>query len=178
MKYWRVEQDARNFAILADDGNDYGSQDFLEMEGARKIDPRKLQFIFDDERPLPIGDFVPTFQLGVLFAKREVFDLFGPSILSGRHALYTARTDKYDLQIYVPMEEVSGFDFERSSYDTFDDGDVWRMYELKLAEGFFTDFDIFRLNDNPGTRFHVIVSDNFKEIYDSNKLTGLRFTAV
>ncbi|AZO32545.1 hypothetical protein [Mesorhizobium sp. M1B.F.Ca.ET.045.04.1.1] len=176
--YWRAEQDSRNCAILVDDGNDYGSQDFLEMEGARKIDPGKLRFRFDDERPLPIGDFVPTSQLGVLFAKREIFDLFGPVVARPRHVSYMARTDKYNLEIYVPMEEVSGFDFARSSYDTFDDGDIYRIYELKIKEGFHTDFDVFRLNDNSGTRFHIIVSDNFKNIYDSEGLTGLRFTGT
>ncbi|TRD01134.1 hypothetical protein [Mesorhizobium sp. WSM4305] len=176
--YWRAEQDSRNYSILVDDGNDYGSQDFLEMEGARKIDQRKLSFRFDDERALPVGDFVPTSQLGVLFAKREIFDLFGHVISRGKHTSYTARTDKYDLEIYVPMEEIGGFDFARSSYETFDDGDIYRIHDLKVINGFKTSFDVFRLNDNFGTRFHIIVSDNFKNIYDSERLTGLRFTRV
>ena len=113
-----------NYRLLVDDGSDYGSQDFLRMEGTRTIDPGRLGFRFDDERPLPIGDFVPASHLGVLFAKREIFDLFGSAISRGRHTFYTARTEKYDLEIYVPMEEVYSLDFLRSSYETFDDGDI------------------------------------------------------
>src|SRR5215211_2549050 len=122
--YWRIEEDAVNYCILVDDGSDYGSQDFLRMEGARAIDQTRLRFRFDDERSLPIGDFVSTSHLGVLFAKPDIFDLFGPVILRGKHAFYTAKTDMYDLKIYVPLEELYGFDFSKSSYEKFDDGDI------------------------------------------------------
>jgi hypothetical protein len=178
MLYWRAEQDIRNYAILGDWGNDYGSQDLLGMEGARDIDQSKLQFRFDKQRPLPIGDFVPTAKRGVLFARREIFELFGSITLRSRHKFYTAKTDKYDLEIYVPMEEVDGFDFLNSSYEKYDDGSISRIFELKLKNGFSTDLDLFRLHDPVVARFDVIVSDNFKNIYDSNKLTGLRLTAA
>ncbi|TKB08914.1 MAG: hypothetical protein E5V75_31555 [Mesorhizobium sp.] len=176
MNYWRIDPDSRNYCILVDDGNDYGSQDFLQMEDARKIDQSRLRFQFDDERPLPIGDFVPTAKLGVLFARREIFDLFSSVIVRGRHTFYTAKTDRYDLDIYVPLEEVCGFDFRRSSYEKFDDGDIYQIDDLRLVDNFSAEFDVFRLKDNFGTRFHVIVSDNFKRIYDDNGITGLRFT--
>ncbi|WP_208603620.1 hypothetical protein [Mesorhizobium loti] len=180
MSYWRTHQDSRNCAILADWGNDYGSQDLLGMEGARDIDQSKLRFRFDKQRPLPIGDFAPTAKPGVLFARREIFDLFGSIILQSRHKFYTAKTDKYDLEIYVPMEEVDGFDFLRSNYEKyqFDGGDISRIFDLKLKEGFSTDLDLFRLRDPFVARFDIIFSDKFKDTYESNKLTGLRFAAA
>jgi hypothetical protein len=148
------------------------------MEGARDIDQSKLRFRFDKQRPLPIGDFAPTAKRGVLFARREIFELFGSINLPSRHKFYTAKTDKYDLEIYVPMEEVDGFDVLKSSYEKYDDGSISRIFELKLKKGLPTDLDIFRLNDPVVARFDIIVSDNFKYIYDSNKLTGLRFAAA
>lgn len=178
MLYWRTHQDSRNCAILGDWGNEYGSQDLLGMEGARDIDQSKLRFRFDKQRPLPIGDFTPTAKRGVLFARREIFDLFGAIILQSRHKFYTAKTDKYDIEIYVPMEEVSGFDFLNSSYEKYDDGSISRIFELKLKKGFWTDIDIFRMSDPVVARFDIIVSDKFKDIYESNKLTGLRFAAT
>ncbi|BAV50752.1 hypothetical protein MesoLj113a_67200 [Mesorhizobium sp. 113-1-2] len=178
MLYWRTQQDSRNYAILSDWGNDYGPQDFLGMEGARDIDQSKLQFRFDKQRPLPIGDFVATSIRSGFFARREVFELFGAIILQSRHKFYAAKTDKYDIEIYVPMDEVDGFDFLTSSYEKYDDGSISRIFELKLKNGFSTELDIFRMNDPVVARFDIIVSDNFKNIYDSNKLTGLRFAAA
>ncbi|AZO32542.1 hypothetical protein [Mesorhizobium sp. M1B.F.Ca.ET.045.04.1.1] len=176
MNYWRIDPDSRNYCILADDRNDYGSQDFLEMEGARKIDQNKLRFRFDDERPLPISDFVPTFQAGILFAAPSVFERLNRFFSQGRHTFYTAKTDKHDLKIYVPLEERAGFDFLRSSYEKFEDGDIDQVFELKLKAKFSTDVDIFRLKDNFGVRFYIIVSDNFKKMYEAFGFTGLRFT--
>jgi hypothetical protein len=60
------------------------------MEGTRDIDQSKLQFRFDKQRPLPIGDFAPA-KRGVLFARREIFELFGSIILQSRHKFYTAK---------------------------------------------------------------------------------------
>ncbi|QKD04696.1 hypothetical protein EB235_27080 [Mesorhizobium loti R88b] len=150
------------------------------MEGARDIDQSKLQFRFDKQRPLPIGDFVATSIKSGFFARREIFELFGPIILQRRHKFYTAKTDKYDLEIYVPMEEVDGFDFLRSNYEKYeyDGGDISRIFDLKLKEGFSTDLDVFRLSDPFVARFDIIVSDKFKYIYESNNLTGLRFAAA
>ncbi|WP_421914661.1 hypothetical protein [Mesorhizobium sp.] len=149
------------------------------MEGARDIDQSKLRFRFDKQRPLPIGDFAPA-KSGVFFAKRGIFDLFGSIILQSRHKFYTAKTDKYDLEIYVPMEEVDGFDFLRSNYEKYDydGGDISRIFDLKLKEGFSTNLDVFRIGDPFVARFDIIVSDKFKNIYDSSKLTGLRFVAA
>ncbi|MER9902088.1 hypothetical protein [Mesorhizobium sp. M0130] len=176
--YWRIEENARDYCILVDDGNTNGSQAFLEMEEAGPIDKSKLLFRFDDERPLPIPDFVPGSHPGVLFAKREIFEAFGPIVSRSKHLLYTAKTDRGDLKIYVPMEEISGFDFSKSIFETFEDGDIYRIDQLRLVDDFSTEFDIFRLNDNFGTRFHIIVSDKFKYIYDSQGMTGLRFSAT
>lgn len=173
--YWHVEDDVMNYRLLVDDGNDYGSQDFLEMDGSRKIDQKKLRFRFDYERLLPLGDIVPSSHLGVFFAKSEVFDLLSSVTFHCKHVLYNAKTDLYDLKIYVPMEEVLGFDFSKSSYEKFDDGGIYQINELKLVDGFSTDLDIFRLKDNFGTRFHIIVSDKFKYLYDKGGMTGLRF---
>jgi hypothetical protein len=78
------------------------------------------------------------------------------------------------------MEEVEGFDFLRSNYEKyqFDGGDISRIFDLKLKEGFSTDLDLFRLSDPFVARFEIIVSDKFKDIYESNNLTGLRFAAA
>jgi len=149
---------------------------FLEMEDAGPVDKSKLLFRFDDGRPLPIPDFVPGSHPGVLFAKRETFEAFGPIVSRSKHLFYTAKTDRGDLKIYVPMEEISGFDFSKSIFESFEDGDIYRIDQLSLVDGFSTGYDIFRLNDNFGTRFHVIVSDRFKDRYESNGMTGLRFS--
>ncbi|TIT76031.1 MAG: hypothetical protein E5W56_10460 [Mesorhizobium sp.] len=174
--YWWIRENAREYCILADDGNVAGPQQFLEMEkGAAQVDRDTLQFRFDDERPLPIPDFVPSSHPGVIFAKPEVFSLFDHLLVENHHKSYVARTDRGPLQIYAPMEEVSGFDFSRSTFDTFDDGDIWHIYELRLVDGFSTNSHLFRLNDNWGTRFHIVVSDAFKDVYEKHGLTGLRF---
>ena len=173
--YWRITENSREYCILADDGNVAGSQDFLEMEGAAQVDRDTLQFRFDDERPLPIPDFVPSSHPGVIFARSEVVSLFWPLLAESRHRSYAATTNLGALQIYATMEEISGFDFLRSKYETFDDGDIWEIYELRLVDGFSTNSHLFRLNDNWGTRFQIIVSDAFKNVYDKHRLTGLRF---
>lgn len=53
-----------------------------------------------------------------------------------------------------------------------------RFMILKVSDVFYTDLNVFRLKDNFGTRFHIIVSDKFKKLFESKGLTGLRFTKV
>lgn len=173
--YWRIRSDYAHYRMLLDSGNIYGSQDYLEMVPDVHIDQDELIFKLSDQRDLPTSDFFLTGHSGILFAKKEVFSFFKKEIEKSRHRFYSGKYDGGDLNILCIFEEVGGFDFRRSIYKLFDDADIESIIKLTVVETFHTDLDIFRLNDNFGVRFDLIVSDAFKKKYDDNNLTGLVF---
>jgi len=176
--FWRVKWDLLNYRIMWS-RNPYSFRDFLEIEPIHPfVSEHLLNYEFDDETDLPVPDFQVGAIGGVLVCTREVWKWFEPLKITNFRT-YQGRCDGIDLQFNCCLLEISGFDFEKSSYRTFEgDEEIEVIHDLKLREYFYTPYDIFRLNDNWGCRFELLVSDKFKEIYDENELTGLSFLAT
>ncbi len=175
--YWRIVNDSKNFRGIVDSGNIYNTQDFLKFEGSKNVDSTLLKFSLDDRNNLPIGNFLPA-NRGLLFSSREVFELFHDEIKKSDNCFYSGTLDSESLLILAVLEERMGFDFDKSEFRSFDDGDVYQISTLRLVDGFETNLDMFRLADNFGLRFELIVSDNFKLKYEVNRLSGLRFEST
>lgn len=175
LMFWRINRDALNYKVLADDGNTYDSHDLLQFGDIPVyIDVNKLTFSESDDQNLPSADFYP-FKPGILAASSKVFDIFDEEIRKSEHVFYKAKNRGLQFDILVVEEELNGFDYDRSVYELFPDGEIWSVDRLFLKSDFRTNLDIFRLKDEFSLRFELIVSERFKNKYDDFSLTGLRF---
>lgn len=174
--YWRLKWDTVNFRLLVGKNAPYTSRDFLKVEPFHEfIDEKLLLYKFDDETNLPVPDFPIAVTKGVLICGNDVWSCF-KDLRFDLLRTYRARQNGSVLRFCCFLCEISGFDFEASTYSYFENtSDIDQIYDLKLETGFATEYDIFRLNDNWGCRLELIVSDKFNSRYDDNNFTGLSF---
>ena len=178
--YWRVisPRDGR-FRGIYGDNMPYGPQEFLELsDEIDEIDPRKLRFFASDdpgEDRKPVPDLSYSIN-GVLVMTPRSFLVLQPLFASIKFKTYPGKLDDgSNCIVFCCLTEVSGFDFDRSKFEIFDDGDIIRVFDLKIVDGFTTNYNIFRLADNWGPRFELVVSDRFFELCKRHNLTGLDF---
>ena len=179
--YWRVKSGRMTqFRFLVGKDVPYTSQDFLELSDDHvQIDQSKLNYSFDsDGDDRYISDFVLSEYRGILIAKASCFNLFEELINEIEFKVYKAECNQFDFLIFCCMTEVAGFDFDRSAFESFEDGDIFRIDKLAIRPNFSTDIDIFRLADDWAPRFELIVSSRFVEIYREHNLTGLEFIST
>lgn len=178
MSYWRVFANFPEFQSPEALGEWLDNVDMIQPGFA--IDTSKLKFRFRSKREddRAIGDFC-NWRGGFFFvsargyvALAELFNRNGRAfpVKCGRHPYYVVSVD----------HEVDALDYDRSTIERFgrDEDikkDVFRLKKIALTANIPGGFDVFRLEGVPDVAFEIIVSDKFKDIYDSAGLTGLLF---
>ncbi|MGI9350809.1 MAG: imm11 family protein [Rhizobiaceae bacterium] len=179
MMYYRVFFGEGAWASLLDDGEIYLAMQFIEpgfydQDDPIKIVPEKISMYFDRREYSAIAEF-PYSGTRTFVCRPDITNIFGKMFEQ------TCRTMNVNVEnslfnLHIVDNELDAIDWELSKY-TFsgENKNVPRFKKLLLRPDFETEIDIFRLVGSPACRLQIIVSENFKRIYDENKFTGLRF---
>ena len=121
----------------------------------------------------------------------DMFSFFG--LLCCSRYLYTAlfeQTIKDCVQTYSldvsgrpflcikPLRRVGAIDLDRSRYRSRGDGSPYDFRKIALKYAPSSECSIFLCDGANSLNFYPIVSEEFKRIYESNDLTGLKFRNV
>lgn len=172
----RIKWDRSKWRLMSSDVSPYTGRDFLEIDDYNlPIDESLLRYKFDKETKLPKPDFLFAATRGVLICRPQIWDNF-KHLNIGKIKSYSGDIEGAKITFICTMNEVSGFNYISSDFDFWpESNDISEIYSLKLVDGFYANFDIFRLSDEEACRFELIVSDEFVDVYNSNHLTGLTF---
>lgn len=177
--YWRIIPDVKNYASAVGYRIPYSASDFLHLDGeSARIEESILVFEFDIDSGLPLPNFFPSAYHPVMLLDEYAFRLC-EEFFSRNSYIYNGRIEDKNLYIVAINIERSGFDYVESQYERYDlpppRNRVRRIKRLNLVDGFKTDVDLFRLNDEREMRYELVCHDRFKKFYEENKLKGLRF---
>jgi hypothetical protein len=89
------------------------------------------------------------------------------------------RIDEAEFGVFACHVVLNGFDYERSEFDLFSDGEaVKRVRKVFVRRDFSTSQDVFRLAGENAISRQLFVSSSFKRKYEDFGYTGLKFQQV
>jgi hypothetical protein len=174
--YWWARFDFNEFKVPQPTGKVILMIDMLEPGFVMNPDGMTFRFFSGKQDTRRVGDFAPYLGFCFFVSERAFSVLSNILIRSGKSWPMLVGKYHYRFEFIEAIE--SGFDFENSKYDRYDDGVVCDIRHIALHAGFKSNYDIFRLSGDPAVTANIIVSDNFREIYENNQLTGMYFTSI
>lgn len=178
MKYWHISSDtSRRYKGLYSDGPVWPPEAYYE-EGYisptwGKFDPSREAFFYkNSERRLPAVDI--SMSAGPLSCSRAVFALFS-DLLGDFVAMFPLCVDHKEWVTFRPTVFLNNIDMTKSDYLRFEDGEPYGFRHIILRSPPDMNAPIFGFSHPETARFKVVVSDQFKDIFDRNKLKGVSF---
>lgn len=140
------------------------------------IDARKLDIQWDYDSSTPTADFLLPGPSNLTVSDR-VYQLFRgiieDSIKSFRFSYQAVSYVSFRPKIFLDL-----FDYELSRYNVLSSGTISKVQSITLTHRPESEINIFGFEGDRAVRRKIIVSDEFKRIYDDNELTGLIFKEV
>lgn len=177
--YWWTKPDRMNFKLIYGLDVPYLSTDLLRLDSARDhVDESFLVFKFEESAIKNVSDFLISALHPVLICKRDICALFG-NMFTYSFCPYNCIVDGEHYVMLAPQSEHICFDYTRSEYRRYDLPEprnrISSIIRLYLRHDFTVTDSIFRVGDEISCKYELIVGDNFKRIYEKNRLTGLNF---
>jgi hypothetical protein len=181
VRYWRLAAES-GFAGIFPVGPSFHPRAFYD-EGFYKnrssppIHPSEMKFDWYEEESERRPDFPFSASAMNLTCKPETALLF-KNIFRKDCNTFNIRIRDEIFNYNVPIYEIDAIDRKRSMcvYDEErGDNKIKMLKILNLVDGFSSSHDIFRLGPDFSVKHITIISDRFKNIYEKNLLTGIRF---
>lgn len=184
--YWIVRLDPENYRVFTKGANVQRSTDLLNLLRSGKSlpeiwDPVFLNLYQGDEQEnedvvREKNKPVPDFAAGMLgFSVNEkTYSIIKP-LISNQVTFLPLNTEVgfyYELDI----QEINCVDTENSEKALFSDGKIMRIIQYKFYEDKLEGKHIFKSSD--AMLMPIFVSNEFKELVEKNRLTGLTFHPI
>ncbi len=153
----------------------YESEEELASRGADRFDTRRYQLAFKRAS----GSFASTdfvyFNPSVLTCGRDKFSFFS-EVVSGHCVEYPLLIGLEPYISFRPSEHFDILDRDKSIFSESSSGTLHNFKKLIISSPPRDDTDFFGVMGAGGKpTMQIVVSDAFKEIYDSNRMAGLLF---
>jgi hypothetical protein len=155
--FWSVEAYYVDNYVSPDSGPFSPSNIELQTSGKKRLKPR--DFLYDGIPP------------SCSLRHYELFE----NLISQYVMTFPLKVDATPYKTFRPNRFLDLIDLENSIFSRLDSGKPFNFRHIILRTPPFDNAPIFGISPPDTAWPHVIVNDDFKIIYDSNKLTGLRF---
>lgn len=177
--YWWTRPDRLNYRLIYGLDVPYLSTDFLRLDSAcDHVDESLLMFKFEEGSGKNISDFLISALHPVLICRIDTCALF-ESIFMSRFYRYNCFVDGINYLMLACQSEHVCLDYGRSKYRRYDLPEprnrISSISRLCLRQDLMVTDSIFRVGDEISCKYELIVGDDFKSIYEKNRLTGLNF---
>ena len=176
--YWWLRHDWIKYKVPVEEGRVIIPQDYL-IPGFVP-DPRELRYSYVKGRrdTRKIADF-SGWDDGVFFVNERAHAVFKPMFDRHGRSYPVDCSGRPHYLVWIDTL-IDAFDDRRSTVDRHGfeadlKEDISRIRHVVLRPGFSTDADIFRLDGSYAMWRNIIVSDRFRELYESHGFTGLLF---
>jgi hypothetical protein len=176
--FWWVRHDVLEYKMPIAEGATLLPSQYLVPGFVPDTRELRYKFVHGRKDNRKIGDFSEKF-ISAFFVNEKAYAAF-EDMFSKHGRAYAVRCSNEKHYIVLIDKVHDAVDLKRSKYERSDietrvEDDISRFHRVALRKDFSTQDDIFRLDGSFQLNNILIVSDRFRERYDSSGLTGLYF---